>query len=225
MNKHILFAIFQEPIINLKNKMENKMKTLIIKYLPSGENSNTKKLLDRFMEKNIDNKDLEEIDLLASKTPIFNQESITAYYLRNYLGKALNEEQAAAILPFDKIIQKVQSADFLVFAFPMHNFSLPGIVKSFIDSFMFNGEFFNISDSHKKDMIQGKKILVLYSHGGSYPEGSEYEKYDFVKSLLNQEFSFMGIKDVAFISYSTADPAKKEDNLQLALDKLDKMLS
>ncbi len=197
------------------------MKTLIIKYLPSGENSNTKKLLDRFMEMNIDKTDFEEIDLLSNKIPIFNQESITAYYLRNYLGKALNEKQAAAILPFDKIIKKVQSADVLVFAFPMHNFSLPGIVKSFLDSFMFNGEFFNITDSQKKSMIQNKKIIILYSHGGSYPEGSEYEKYDFVKSLLNQEFSFMGIKDVIYISYSTANPAQKEDNLQVALKKLD----
>merc|ERR1711879_215092 len=125
----------------------------------------------------------------------------TSYYLRNFMGKELTETQVNAIKPFDKIVERVKKAELLIFAFPMHNFSLPGIVKMFFDSFMFNGEFFNISDENKKLNIINKKVIVLYSHGGNYPAGTEAEKYDFVKSLLSQEFSFMGIKDVSFLSY------------------------
>lgn len=200
------------------------MKTLIIKYFPSGENSNTRKLYSHLLER-IDNKlEIEEFDLISNKVPIFKQDSITAYYLRNYLGKELNETQKTAIQPFDKIGEKVKTAELLVFTFPMHNFSLPGIVKTFFDSFMFNGEFFNISDLDKKQAITNKKVIVLYSHGGNYPVGTEYEKYDFVRSLLKQEFSFMGITNVDFISYSTADSEKKDINLQAAIKQLDNVL-
>jgi len=199
------------------------MKTLIVKYLPSGDNSNTKKLYDYLMSK-IDKNNIEEIDLVKDKIPFFKEASVTAYYLRNFLGKELDKAQQQAIKPFDDIVAKVYSADRLVFVFPMHNFSLPGIVKTFIDSFMFSGEFINVTDEKKKQRIANKKIITLYSHGGNYPEGTEFEKYDFVKSLLTQEFSFMGVKDFSFVSYSTADQEKKEDYLTEAIKKIDMII-
>lgn len=218
LNNHISLYIY-------KKYRSFKMKTLIVKYLPSGDNSNTKKLYDYLQAEYKDKLgEIEELDLLQTKIPYFDNESISAYYLRNYMGKALSESQELAIKPFDNILSKVMLADQLVLVFPMHNFSLPGIVKLFFDSFMFNGEFFNISDKVKKDRVSSKKVLVLYSHGGSYLLGSQYEKYDFVRSLLNQEFSFMGIQDVTYISYSTADPNKKEENLQIAKKSLDAAL-
>ena len=48
------------------------MKTLIVKYLPSGEASNTKKILDVFLSK-IENHSVETLDLLNSEIPIFNE--------------------------------------------------------------------------------------------------------------------------------------------------------
>ncbi len=198
------------------------MKTLIIKYLPSGDNSNTKKLYDHILTL-VDANNVDEIDLIKDEIPYFKEESITAYYLRNFMGKELNASQKLAIQPFDTIVKRVLSADLLIFAFPMHNFSLPGIVKMFFDSFMFKGEFFNIEDQEKKQIVNDKKVLVLYTHGGNYPEGTEFGKYDFVKSLLTQEFSFMGMKDYHFISYSSGDSVKKEENLAEAKTKIEKI--
>ncbi|MBI9030844.1 NAD(P)H-dependent oxidoreductase [bacterium] len=199
------------------------MKTFIVKYLPSGENSNTKKLYDHLKSK-IDLNDIEEFDLIKDNVPMFKEDSVTAYYLRNFLGKELSDSQKLAIHPFDEIVRKVQNAERLIFVFPMHNFSLPGIVKMFFDSFMLNGELFNINDESKKQQVLNKQIIVLYSHGGEYPVGSDFEKYDFVRSLLTQEFSFMGFKDYSFISYSTADPAKREMNLEEAIKKIDQKI-
>ncbi len=200
------------------------MKTLIVKYLPSGDNSNTKKLYNH-LKSIIDMNNTDEIDLVKERIPYFQEESITAYYLRNYMGKELNASQIQAIKPFDDISERVKGADLLVFVFPMHNFSLPGIVKIFFDSFMFRGEFFNISDEEKKRNVSNKKVITLYSHGGNYPLGSEFEKYDFVRSLLTQEFSFMGIKDFSFVSYSTGDNEKKEEYLAEAKKRIEEILA
>ena len=68
------------------------MKTLVVKYLPSGANSNTKKLLDLFLEATKD-QNIETIDLLNDQMPIFNEASIQAYYKRNYGGQKLNAEE------------------------------------------------------------------------------------------------------------------------------------
>lgn len=199
------------------------MKTLIIKYLPSGENSNTKKLYDYFKSK-IDNNKIDEIDLTKDPIPYFKEDSINAYYTRNFMGKELNKLQQEAIKPFDDIVARVQAAELIVFAFPMHNFSLPGIVKMFLDSFMFNGEFINIADENKKQMILNKKIITIYSHMGNYQAGSDYEKYDFVKSLLTQEFSYIGIKDYSFVSYSSGNAEKREELIKEAKGKIDQFL-
>ena len=47
------------------------MKTLIIKYLPTGEKSQTKKLLDLFLQET-KNQNIEVVDLLKEEIPIFD---------------------------------------------------------------------------------------------------------------------------------------------------------
>ncbi len=53
------------------------MQTLIVKYLPSGEGSNTKKILDVFLSK-IEKSSIEFVDLLKTEIPIFNEKNINA---------------------------------------------------------------------------------------------------------------------------------------------------
>ena len=54
------------------------MKTLIVKYLPTGADSKTKMLLDLFLEE-IKGQDFEVVDLLKEQVPIFNEDSMQAY--------------------------------------------------------------------------------------------------------------------------------------------------
>ena len=75
------------------------MKTLIIKYLPTGEKSQTKKLLDLFLQET-KNQNIEVVDLLKEEIPIFDESNIQAYYKRNYGGQKLNESEA-------KLLEKI----------------------------------------------------------------------------------------------------------------------
>ena len=50
------------------------MKTLIVKYLPTGAESKTKMLLDLFLQE-IDGKNIETVDLLKEEIPTFNEKA------------------------------------------------------------------------------------------------------------------------------------------------------
>ena len=86
------------------------MKTLIIKYLPSGEASNTKKLLDIFLSK-IENYPTETVDLLNIEVPIFNELSIKSYYKRNYNNQTLDASEAKSLEKNDNLIKKISLTD------------------------------------------------------------------------------------------------------------------
>ena len=68
------------------------MKTLIVKYIPRNEDSNTKKLLDAFREE-IGVCDIEELDLINDVPDMLLDNNLLAYIKRNILGQELLLEE------------------------------------------------------------------------------------------------------------------------------------
>lgn len=176
------------------------MKTLIVKYLPSGTKSNTKKLLDLFLEE-IKDQNIETIDLLKEQIPTFNEASIQAYYKRNYNGQKLDAAEAKLLERNDQLIAQLKSADIWVLVSPMHNFGFPAAIKTYMDAVIFNGE----TCAPGKKLMAGRKGLVLYTSGGMYPE----DKFDFNypnwnSIILNAKanFSYMGFDESEVIGTS-----------------------
>ena len=64
-------------------------KTLIVTYLPSGERSSTKKLVDAFLAAAKGKTQVEHLDLLKEVPDFFSSESLGAYVTRNYMGQPL----------------------------------------------------------------------------------------------------------------------------------------
>ncbi len=176
------------------------MRTLVIKYLPSGEQSKTKKLLDLFLHE-AKSSELEMVDLLIEKVPIFSLKSMEAYYKRNYNGQELTVQEALYLADNDRLIKQFKSADVVVIACPMHNFGLPAIVKAYIDAIMFKGETFD----YNKKVMSGKKSLVLFTSGGSYNDkfvNLEYPNWDTLTMLVKISFNFMGFDVIEVIGSS-----------------------
>jgi FMN-dependent NADH-azoreductase len=198
------------------------MKTLIVKYLPTGSNSNTKKLLDLFIEATKD-QNIETIDLLKNPAPIFNEDSIQAYYKRNYGGQKLSADEAKLLEQNDKLIAQLKSADILVMAYPMHNFGMPAAVKGYLDAVIFNGETFEMG---KKPMA-GKKALTLFTSGGIYAEesfGFDYPNWNTVALLAKINFGFMGFDQTEVIGTSLRDQANQEQRLKEMKEKINNII-
>jgi FMN-dependent NADH-azoreductase len=187
------------------------MKTLIIKYLPTGENSKTKKLLDLFLQET-KNQDIEVIDLLKEKVPLFDEVNIQAYYKRNYGGQKLNESEAKLLEKNDKLIAQLKSADILVMAYPMHNFGMPASVKAYLDAVIFKGETFD----YGKKMMAGKKALTLFTSGGVYSEDTfnfDYPNWNSIALITKANFTFMGFDESEIIGTSLRDEATESERI------------
>ncbi len=190
------------------------MKTLIVKYLPTGADSNTKKLLDLFLaEIKNKNSEVEEVDLLKKQMPIFDEQSIQAYYKRNYGGQELNADEAKLLEKNDELVSQLKSADVLVLAYPMHNFGPPASIKAYLDAVIMKGVTF---DYGEKKMV-GKKALTLFTSGGVYSNDTfnfEYPNWNSIALMSAANFTFMGFDEFETIGTSLRDENTRDDRLK-----------
>ena len=203
------------------------MKTLIVKYLPGKEISKTKQLYDQ-IQKHFINKIVTEIDLEITQPSFFNNESLMAYYQRNYQGKTLNSDQEKLMKVMDDFTEKVKNADIVILISPMHNFGMPGIVKTWFDNIIQKGIAFEYGAKGPYGMFKGKKALTVFTSGGSYSSEkvtANYPEWDSYTFLSKIEFSFMGFDEVEVISASTANSEMADKNLHEAKLKIDQLLS
>jgi FMN-dependent NADH-azoreductase len=167
------------------------MKTLVVSYLPRGERSHTKKLLDAFLEA-AEGQNVEHLDLLEDLPDVFLSDNLHSYIMRNYMGETLSEQEQAGLAKMDRMTRQLKDADAVVLAFPMHNFSVPAIVKGWFDSVMQKDETWTVGDNGYVPLMTGKKALVLMASGGVY-EG-DFAGYEHATTLAQAEFGFMGFE-------------------------------
>jgi FMN-dependent NADH-azoreductase len=196
------------------------IKTLVISYLPGGEISNTKKLLDFFL-KNVTNTSIENTDLTQSVPDYFMPTNLAVYYERNYGGKKVEPAKQALMKKMDALTNQVKNSDAIVLAYPMHNFSIPAAVKAWFDSVMQKGETWDMGSKGFYGKMTGKKALVLSTSGGVY-EGN-YASFDLATPLVKTEFQFMGFSEIEFISaggMNSLPDDKKKESIEKSLNRI-----
>ncbi len=199
------------------------MKTLLVKYTPREERSTSKKLLDAFRNE-IKNSQIEVLDLCIDIPDMFDVESMGAYIHRNYLKEDISEEQKKVLKKMDAMTQQIKSADIVVVAFPMHNFSTPAPVKAWFDSVMLKGQTWDASDGKYFGLMEGKKALILVSTGGIYTK-EPMISWEHALSLAKIEFQFMGFTDIRAIlneGMNAGDQIQAE-NLGRSIDTVKKI--
>jgi FMN-dependent NADH-azoreductase len=170
------------------------MKTLLVKYTPREERSSSKKLLDA-LRNEIKNSEIEVLDLCVDVPDMFDVKSMNAYIKRNYLKEELSPEQKMTLDKMDRMTQQMKSADIVVIAFPMHNFSMPASVKAWFDSVMLKGQTWDNSDGKYFGLLNEKKALIIISSGGFYTKEPMIH-WEHAMSLAKIEFQFMGFSDI-----------------------------
>ena len=193
-------------------------KTLLITYLPSGARSNTRKLLEAFRAKTA-SAPTETLDLLANPAPAFTEASMAAYVKRNYMKQPLGDAETRLLAPHDALVKQLKAADITVMAYPMHNFGMPGPVKTYLDAVMLAGETFQMGQK----LMAGKKSLTLYTAGGQYPQHQvtvDYPNWDTLTLNAKINFNFMGFDECEVIGASLRDPSTESERFRQADQKL-----
>ena len=82
----------------------------------------------------------------------------------------------------------------------MHNFSIPSVLKLWIDQVVRSGRTFAYGADGPKGLLSGKKATVLVATGGVYDAGSPYAALNFIDPYLRTILGFIGITDVKFVT-------------------------
>ena len=107
-------------------------------------------------------------------------------------------EQKQALALSDELLEELFAADEYVFGVPMHNFSIPGTFKLWIDQIARAGKTFAYVDGAPKGLLTGKKATFLIASGGVYGAGSAMASFNFVEPYLRTVFAFLGVADTIF---------------------------
>lgn len=105
-------------------------------------------------------------------------------------------ESAAAIKVSNDLVAELQSADHIVIGTPMYNFSIPAVLKAYIDHVVRVGV--TVSPDNV-GLLTGKRATIILASGGDFSPGSPVEGYNQASGYLRQVLNWIGIKDVEII--------------------------
>ena len=106
------------------------------------------------------------------------------------------DEHKAALKISDELIAELFAADHIIIGTPMYNFSVPAILKAYIDHVVRIGV--TVSPSYE-GLVKGKKVTVIIASGGVYAPGSSFEPYNVESAYLKQVLGFIGMTDVNIV--------------------------
>ena len=186
-------------------------KKLILSYTPR-ENSNTKKMLDFFIENNQDKTEITFIDLAEEAPDLLLKENLNLYVNRNFGGVELTTEQQEVLAKNDKLTQQLLDTDFVVLASPMYNFSVPATVKAWFDGVIQSGKTFTYTETGIKGLCKNTKALILMTSGSDF--GIEpYKSVNFATPFLLTAFDFLGIPAETINKFGMIQYADKSEQM------------
>ncbi|QPB85975.1 FMN-dependent NADH-azoreductase [Pseudoalteromonas rubra] len=172
---------------------------LIIKSSPANEFSVSSEIAD-YLQSQLQNKN-ESLaftvrDLSQTPAPVYDNQILNSFYGDQ---DALTAEQTAVAQPSLLYIDELKQADIIVFASPMHNFSVTSLMKNYIDQICRFGLTFSYSEQGPKGLLEGKQAVIIASAGAdmSMPE---MHAIDFQVPYLKQVLGFIGIANIDVIT-------------------------
>jgi len=111
----------------------------------------------------------------------------------------VTDDHKNALAISDTLIAELLEADEIVMGTPMYNFTIPAVVKAWIDHVVRAGKTFSYGSAGPEGLAKGRKMLVTVASGGSYDKASGMEAYNYETPYLRQILGFIGITDLTFV--------------------------
>lgn len=162
--------------------------------------------LEAFREKH-PNWVVDELNLCKEDLPSLSAQSVSGKYVllqgKDIYGRL--KESWAEILQH---IERFKTADLFLVSTPMWNFTIPYMLKHYIDLIVQPRYLFRYKeDGTTEGLVVGKKMIVVTSRGGQY--GGNMKGFDHQEPYLRAIFGFVGIEDIEFIKAEPMDMGLK----------------
>jgi len=136
-------------------------------------------------------------DLVATTLPPVSAEWIGAAYSP---AASRTQPQQEILAISDELIAELEAADEYVFGVAMHNFSIPSVLKLWIDQVVRVGKTFSYENGVIAGRLRDKKATFLVASGGVYEPGTPAAGMNFVEPYLRPVFGTIGARDTSFIN-------------------------
>ncbi len=138
-----------------------------------------------------------ERDLTSTFIPPINAEWVGAVYTPE---ESRTPEQKQLLTLSDSLISELFDANEYVIGVPMHNFSVPSVLKLWIDQIARVNKTFSYATGSPVGLLTGKKATFVIATGGNYDAQTQMASYNHVEPYLRSVFGFLGVTDATFLT-------------------------
>lgn len=183
-------------VSKLPKQRSNMPTLLVIEASPRYDYSTSRKLtavfIDRWKAENPGG-DVIVRDLMKTNLPFIDLPWIMGAFTP---AETHSPEATAAIKVSDDLVAELKSADQILIGTPMFNFSIPAVLKAYIDHIVRVGV---TVSADNKGLLTGKKANIILATGGDFSPGSPVEQYNLASGYLRQVLGWIGIVDVDLV--------------------------
>jgi FMN-dependent NADH-azoreductase len=205
------------------------MKLLHVIATPRPQESNTMRVANAFVESiktKMPTLEVDVLDLFASNLPAVAGNNIDTKYTL-MVGQTIDKSHEESWSHIEALIDHFISSDIYLITAPMWNFSIPYVLKYYIDCIIQPGYLFMYNEQGQPvPLIHNKRMICVTSRGGDYSENSPFHAYDFQEQYLRAIFGFVGIYDIHFINAQPMDitPQIRDDAVNRAIKEAKRLV-
>lgn len=170
------------------------MNILHIDSSPRGDSSNSRRLTS-YLANALDGNSLVYRDLAANSFPPLAAEDLVA--LHGSLQQDRDSLRAHLAIS-QQLITELKNADTLIIGIAIHNFSVPAVLKQWIDYICRAGVTFRYGENGPEGLCNIRRAYLVVASGGT-PIGSNI---DFASDYVAHICRFIGVDDVHIIDAS-----------------------
>lgn len=172
------------------------MKILHITCSPRGADSASTRLSDFIVERLVDHAPGATVirrDLGLEPLP-----HVDGTYAWALVGRTV-EGAAGSVTRSDTLIDELETAGCVVIGTPMHNFTVPSVLKTWIDHVVRIRRTFQSTPDGKVGLLPDRPVMIAVASGGYY-EGDAARQPDFLTPYLQAILATIGLRNVRFFT-------------------------
>jgi len=177
----------------------NSLKVLLLDCSPRRDNSTsrhfTRQLLPAMAERLGRDIQITRRDLGTQPLPPITEAHAESLVLP---GDVAKERFGEALAVSDELIRELDQADMLWISTPVHNFTVPAVLKNWIDHVVRIDVTFAAGANGKVGLLRDRPTFVAVTAGGAMFREPAYQP-DFFRPYLSAVLGVIGLKDVTFM--------------------------
>lgn len=163
------------------------------------ENSFSLSVGNEFIEtykKSNPNDEITTLDLYKIEVPLIDEVVFSAWgkFATGVTFERLDSKEQNKVVAMNNLLEQFLAADKYVFVTPLWNFTIPPMMKAYLDNICIVNKTFKYTENGPIGLLSDKKAVHIQARGGVYSVGPAAD-YELGDRYINTILSFIGITD------------------------------